>query len=90
MKNFFQSKRKQKQVDLPPPPAPRAKEELQQIYKELCARAGQLQYKMLLDKAQLDQLNEALKSVNMEADTRKKLDDEAAKEAAKPAEVKND
>lgn len=73
---FFKGKQKQPVTEAPAAPAPRSMEELNKVYQELCARTGQLQYKMAVDKEQLKQLNEAIRSVNLEADARQKLDAE--------------
>lgn len=80
--NFRQQ---QPQAPKPVSPAPRSMDEIQKVYAELCARAGALQYRITIEKRELDQLNEALENVNSEANARQKLDAEA-----RPAELKKE
>lgn len=88
--NFFKNK-KQKPPLPAPKPVPRTMDEINGVYRELVGRAGQLQYKVEVDKAQLRQLNDAIHTVNLEADERQKLDAEATAKANEPKlEVKND
>ncbi len=84
--NFFKNK-KQKLQPQPAAPVPREIEEINKTYTELCARAGQLQYKITVDEEQLAQLNSAIRNVNLEADARAKLDKEAAAKAKPVTEV---
>lgn len=72
-----------KATDLPQQPVPRAMDEIQKVYAELCARAGALQYRITIEQRELDQLNEALENVNTEANARQKLDSEPKKEETK-------
>lgn len=65
----------------PLPPVPRAMDEIQKVYSELCARAGALQYKITIDNKSLDELNEALVNVNNEAAARQQLDAKTVKES---------
>jgi len=95
--NFFKkAKHKQQAKQQPAPqknPEPRSLEEINKTYGELCARAGELQYKITVDTDQLKQINEALRNVNYEAAARQTLDKQAADvkkaEATPEAEVKN-
>lgn len=66
----------------PKTPTPRTLEEVNKVYSELCARAGQLQYGIKTYREQLEQLNTALKSVIAEGEARTKLDQET--KAAEP------
>lgn len=45
----------------------RSREELQGRYGELCAKAGELQYRIRMQQAELDGLNQAMQELNNEA-----------------------
>jgi ribosomal protein L12E/L44/L45/RPP1/RPP2 len=62
-------------------PVPRSMEEINKVYQELCMRAGELQYRILVSNGDLDNVNEALANINSEGAARIALDAKA-KEAA--------
>lgn len=71
------------------PPVPRALEEINQDYRDVCQKAGELKYKMFIDEERLKQLHSILLNLNNEGAARNQLDtQEAAKKASE--EVKKD
>ncbi len=80
--NFFKGKKKAVPAKQP---VPRSLEDLTKAHHDLCRRAGEVQYVISVNEAELAQLNQAIKSVNNEAGARQQLDAKAA-EAAKSAE----
>ncbi len=61
-------------------PEPRALDEIQREYQELCNKAGQLQYQSVVIAKELEDINEQLFAINYEAADRNKLDKAAAEE----------
>lgn len=87
--NFFKSKKNKKPVPVKQP-EPRLTEELTKIYQDLCRRAGEVQYVIAVNKAELNQINEALRGINNEAGARRELDAKAASSHSEPvAEASN-
>lgn len=66
-------------------PEPRSLDEINKDYAELCARAGESQYKVKIEQERLEQLNSALKNLNAEGAARQKLNSEAKASEAAPA-----
>jgi len=82
MTKFFKGKNK-KAAEVPTEaPVPRQMDEIKKSYEELRNRAGDLQYQAFILKRDLEQINQALVSVNHEAAARQKLDKEAADKQA--------
>lgn len=74
MTKFFKGKKQlSKQAAAP---VPRAYAEVEKEYLELRARAGEVQYQIYVLTKDLEQLNQALVSLNHEAAARQKLDKE--------------
>lgn len=91
MNKFFKSKQTPPQQADPVAPVPRALDEINKVYSELCGRAGQLQYGIKNYKEQLEQINAGLKNVIAEGDARTKLNqEETAKQALTEKEVKHE
>lgn len=87
-KSWFGRTKKLATQDSAPTSVPRTKAEIDQKYTELCALAGQIQFRNKQAEAHLNQINQQIQSVNNEADARAKLDaEEKAKE--NPAETSN-
>ena len=62
---------------------PRAIEDIQKEYAQLCAKVGQTAYQIFVLQRDLDEANEQLLTLNQEGAARQKLDAEAkAKEEA--------
>lgn len=56
---------------------PRALEDINKEYNQLCLKAGDLQYRIKCFGGELENINHALLQVNQEAAKRKELDDAA-------------
>lgn len=69
---------------------PRTIPEIQKVYNEVSAKAGQAQYQLYVFNKELEQLNSNLMSLNQEAAARLALDKEieAQTKAAAPEETK--
>lgn len=63
------------------PPTPRSIEELTRIHGNLCAQAGELQYRIQVHTEELANINKALRSVNEEARARSEMDKATPKTA---------
>lgn len=83
MTKFFKNRKRvaQKAVE------PRSIEEVTKEYTELCGKAGQAQYQVMVFTKELERLNERLLSVNQEAAARNELDRQE-KATAEVEEVK--
>lgn len=71
---------RKKQFTLPKVEAPRSMEDLNKLYSEQVARAGQLQYQIVAIQAQLDDANSFIGRLAAEANERQKLDSEQPKQ----------
>lgn len=78
MKNLF----KRKKDKFPKPATPRPLDAIKQEYGELRAKAGDIQYRLYVNKEDLRLVNERLLQVNQEANDRMALDQAAAKPTA--------
>jgi len=67
------------------PPTPRAMDAINKEYSNLCAQAGDVVYKLKRFEESLADLKVRMSQVDAEAGARRKLDEEAAKQA-KPQE----
>lgn len=76
MTPYFKNKAKRK-VSLKPAP-PRSLEEITKEYQEVLGKAAQAQYFVYVHSKELEQFNQRLVQVNMEAAERQKLDKEAS------------
>ena len=65
---------------------PRDLNSISKEYTEIAARAGALQYQILVLKQDLDLINDKMKSLNLEGSERAKLDSELKAREAKPEE----
>lgn len=81
---FFKNRSKPKEVA----PVPRELSEIQKEYSELRARAGELTYQVFVLEGDLQQVNQALLTINHEAAARQKLDKEASVQQPQQEEVK--
>jgi len=59
---------------------PRSMEEIQNIYKDLCLKAGQAQYQVAVIQAEIADTNRQLLDINQEAAARNELDKENKKD----------
>jgi hypothetical protein len=59
-------------------PAPRTLEEINKEYTTLCSKAGELQYRVEIEKIQIAQINQKLQELNKEGAERFELDKKAA------------
>ena len=78
-KSFFS--RKPKTVKAPTPPPPRSTVEVKTEYEKICGLAGELQFKMVAQEAELKQLNMKLAGLHNEyRDSEKHEKETAAKD----------
>ena len=68
--------------------APRPLVELQREYGSLCAKAGELQYKISVQKADLDLINSQLRDINFEALAAQEVEARISKEMAEKEAAK--
>ncbi len=92
IKELLKQSKKGDKVTQPTFKVPRALPEIQAEYNNACIKAGDLQYKILCFKEELDKVNEMLKEINQEAQARMTSDAQeaqakAAQEAAEKAKV---
>lgn len=66
---------------------PRAMNEINTEYQQLCVNLGQLEYTLAVKKAESDQIKQRIQQVNHEAAARQQLDQEKAKQEAPTEQV---
>lgn len=77
MSKYFKNSTKKKSAAAPP----RQMKDIDTEYRDLCGRAGDAQYKLVLLQNQLSQINNRLTELTQEASARNQADQAAAKSA---------